>query len=283
MKHKNIYTMSVLALLMTGCSTSNPFGIGYDSSVCTDSKSFGACGSPSNIYKYRDKLKDVQNDYLAARLDTTLYFGVNDEGVVQVKADRDASWDRYDTSEWYDLIQERKKEFQDEADAKEKASMEKHSKDSIKVADAWTGNVYSDLPVTKGDDLSVKYQKQGPLLVTRTKIGDIIRDQGQIQQIFVSNYVDNDGDLISSHEAMIVIRDPDWIVGEKTPKNTKLENFPTPMSENIINIDKSVNMERKEIVDSYNKNSSEGYIMANEHFKKDSIDADTNIINNFIK
>ena len=97
-------TLATSVVLISGCSMNNPFGIGYDKSVCNDSKTFGACGSPVNIYKYKDKITEVQNKYLEARLDTVLYFAVNDDGIVQVKADRDGPWERYDTSKWSKLI-----------------------------------------------------------------------------------------------------------------------------------------------------------------------------------
>ena len=35
--------------MFSGCSAANPFGIGYDTSVCEDSKDFGVCGSPKKF------------------------------------------------------------------------------------------------------------------------------------------------------------------------------------------------------------------------------------------
>jgi len=282
------------ALLFSGCSMKDPFGIGYDSSVCNNAKSFGVCGAPKDVYKYRDKIRKVQWTYLKARLDTTLYFAVAPNGVIQVKADRDAPWERYDISEWKELIDHRvanenKRVSENEKLSKEKAqkarSQEKCSGGDCsqsRTALSWESIIESDLPVTKGGDLSVKYQNQGPLLVTRTKIGDIIRDQGLIQQVFVANYADTDGDLVSSHELFVVVRNPDWVVGESAPKNVKLESFPTPISTGIMKRQQRVDSYQEKTVKSYNNDSASGYAEAKQEPVFDSDIKDMSVINQFL-
>jgi len=282
---------AVGALFFTGCSMKDPFGVGYDSSVCNNSKSFGVCGAPKDVYKYRDKIREVQNKYLKARLDTTLYFAVNPQGVIQVKSDRDAPWERYDISDWYTLIEEKIKEEDmriKENEEKAKAIKKKISANcygeecKARKAVDWTQIVESDLPVTKGGDLSVKYQKQGPLLVTRTKIGNIIRDQGLIQEVFVANYSDTDGDLVSSHEVFVVVREPDWVVGERTPKNVKLESFPTPISQELIKKQQVVNSYQEKTISSYNVDTASGYAESKKEPVKENTIQDSAIINNFL-
>ena len=265
----NLAIVSSIAFFTTGCSLSNPFGIGYDSSVCNDSKTFGVCGSPKDIYKYKDKIKAVQNNYLKARLDTTLYFGVSPEGIIQVKSERDANWERYSTSEWKKIIDE--KEHLNKSNSNREASFNMYSNQN-------------DIPITKGGDLSVVYKEQGPLLVTRTKIGNIIRDQGLIQEVFIANYADTEGDLISSHNVYVVVKDPDWIVGEKTPKAVNIEDIPTPLSTELLKKQQVVEESQEKTISNFNRDRESGYMSAQEEeskLKEDKIE-NLNVINNFI-
>lgn len=261
------YLILLTGLLFTGCSLSNPFGIGHDESVCSESKDFGMCGSPSVIYKYKENVKKVQNDYLKSRLDTTLYFGISEEGTIQVKADRSGKWENYDTSEWKVLIDEKNKA--------QKVLMEK--KDPT-LRDA-NFDINSDIPVTKGGDLSVSYTEQAKQVITRTKIGDIIRDQGLIQQVFISNYIDNDNDLIAAHEVYVVVREPNWKVGEQTPKNVKLESLSTPMSSKLLEKQQRTEAYQEKVVGKYNSSAVEGF----SEIKEEPSIKEQNLINDFIK
>ena len=270
MKILVLSALAAITILSTGCSMHNPFGIGYDESVCNDSKTFGVCGSPSDIYKYRDIIKSVQSDYLKARLDTVLYFAVSPEGDIQVKGDRDGQWEDYNSSDWKKIINSRI--------LKKKVSNKREASFSIS----------NDIPVTKGGDLSIKYKKQGPLLVTRTKIGNIIRDQGLIQEVFVANYVDNENDLITSHNVQIVVRNPDWVVGERNPKNVKLENIPTPISDKMLKRQQVIDKGQEKTISDFNRNIDEGYQSAlneeqkNKKTKNKKIDKSLDIINSFL-
>lgn len=300
---KKVLAMLTIASIMffSGCSLKDPFGVGYDTSVCSTSKSFGVCGSPKDVYKYRERIRKVQNDYLKARLDTTLYFAISKTGVIQVKADREAQWERYDISEWRVLIDQRIKNEDSKIRESERKALIANNKSRLtrynnneqrvcssgdcstpREAVIWDSNVKVDLPVTKGGDLSVKYQEQGPLLVTRTRIGDIIRDQGLIQQVFVANYADSDGDLVSSHEIFIVVRNPEWVVGEKTPKNVKLEDFPTPLSSELLKTQQKVDSYQENTVRSYNQDTAKGFAAANNEPVLENEDQDSSIINNFL-
>jgi len=62
---------------MTGCATSNPFGVGYEHSACESSSKFGVCGAPEDVYTYRDKIRKVQQDYLKSGIDQELFFEQN--------------------------------------------------------------------------------------------------------------------------------------------------------------------------------------------------------------
>jgi len=270
MKKVALLLITFLTILLSGCSMHNPFGVGYDSSVCSESKTFGVCGAPKDIYKYKKKIQKVQQRYLKAKLDTVLYFAVSQEGNIQVKADRDGNWEDYESSDWKKLIDKRISLFQKKT--KRNAS--------FNVVDS-----RSDIPVTKGGDLSIKYQKQGPLLVTRTKIGNIIRDQGIIQEVFIANYADNDGDLISSHEVHVVVKNPEWVVGEKTPKNVNVESFPTPLSTDLLKKTQVVDMAQERTINAFNRDQEAGYLSAQENKSKGKNEniQDLSIIDNFIK
>lgn len=258
------------ALLITGCSTKNPFGIGYDKSVCTESSSFGVCGAPADIYKYREKIKSTQAEYMKAGLDTRLYFAISPEGKVLVKADRDGQFAPYDTSEWKKIIKERIHE--------EELKVVK----TVPMVNIDSG--LSDIPTTKETDLSVKYKKQGPLLVTRTKIGNIIRDQGVIQEAMIFNYEDTEGDLMSSHAVHVVVRDPRWIVGESVPKNVKLANIPTPLSTDLFKKQQIVDKEQEDTINEFNREKEDPRLKS--IFEK-KVEPDQNIdlsvIDNFLK
>lgn len=284
MSYKKIINGSLLfigtALVFSGCSLKNPFGIGYDSSVCESSKDFGVCGSPKDIYKHRDKIRKVQQDYLRATLDTVLFFGINKRGEVVVKEDRDGKWELYELSEWREIIEKRNEELKD-----------KINKDQMKIRNnerKISGSQFSlgnDIPVTKSNDLSIQYHDQGPLLVTRSKVGDIIRDNGLIQQVFISNYIDKGGDLISSHEVFIVVKDPQWVVGEKTPKAGRIEELPTPISTNLLKRQNRVHSYQEKVVNSYNRNETEGILNSGNDPESKRIEKqkDSTLIDSFIQ
>ena len=273
---------AAIMLTTTGCSLKNPFGVGYDSSVCEASKDFGVCGAPKDIYKYRGKIKKVQYDYLHAQLDTVLFFGISKDGEIVVKEDRDGPWERYDLSEWKNIIEEeiaRQQELKDEIN-------NKINKGKISKRTAGVTIYQSDIPTSEETDLSVKYQDQGPLLTTRTSIGDIIRDTGHIQQIYIANYVDRGGDLISGHELYVVVKEPEWIVGEKTPHSTRLESVPTPISKELFHRQNRTNEYQNNVVNTYNRDSIKGSIESivdNPYHADKKENKDNDLIKSFIK
>jgi hypothetical protein len=272
---------SSMAIMFSGCSLKNPFGIGYDTSVCEASKDFGVCGAPKDIYKYRDDIRKVQADYLNAGLDTVLFFGISKEGYVMVKDDRDGQWERYDISGWKKIIDEANKEKQAVIDEQNALSMKMNNQER----EARPVSYLNDIPVTEENDLSVKYQDQGPLITTRTQIGDIIRDNGLIQQAFVANYVDYSGDLISSHEVYVVVKDSEWVVGEKTPKSSRIEDMPTPISTELLERQSRTNAYQERVVDKYNIDDRGGVMDAvindPENLSKEK-KKDMDLINSFI-
>lgn len=284
-------TAIATTLLFSGCSLNNPFGIGYDTSVCENSKNFGVCGAPKDIYKYRDDIRKVQNDYLNSRIETVLFFGVDKEGHVLVKNEREGQWTRYDISEWKKIIDESNKKNEELIKNQDKLSNKLNQELGIAPKDtvervAGIISYGNDIPVTEGNDLSVVYKTQGPLVSTRTKVGDIIRDNGLIQQAFISNYVDTGGDLISSHEVYVVVKEAEWVVGEKTPKNSNVEELPTPISTELLKKQSLTNKYQENVVEKYNINDTEGVVEAIVNNPEDNIQEDKNnldIINTFIK
>ena len=212
-----LIALTITATFFSGCSLKNPFGIGYDTSVSETSKSktFGVSGSPKDIYKHRDIIRKTQDEYLSSGIKDVLYFGIDKKGNMLVKKDRDEEWSKYETSYWKEKIDKA-----NEKNKKNEEALERKRDEKNKGAKARGISSSSDILVTAGNDLSIQYKEQGRLISTRTQVGDIIRDNGQIQQVFVANYIDNEGNLVSSHELYVVVKDPSWIVGEKTPKTT---------------------------------------------------------------
>jgi hypothetical protein len=262
-------------IMFSGCSAANPFGIGYDTSVCEDSKDFGVCGSPKEIYNNRDAIRKVQSDYLRAELNTVLFFAINKNSEIVVKEDRDGKWELYETSRWKTIIDNNISKISD-----------KISDNDKKERKAGPVKYGGDIPITEDSDLSIKYKQQGPLLVSRTNIGDIIRDNGIIQQTFVANYADYTGDLISSHELYIVVKDPEWVVGEKAPKESSIQNIPTPISTELLKKQDRVNEYQERIIDRYNIDD-QGAVVEAVNNDPTKIDQDQknnmDLINSFIK
>jgi hypothetical protein len=216
---KYIVSVSSMALLFGGCSSSNPFGVGYENSTCESSKSGGLCGAPSSIYKYKAQVKQIQKDYLMSGYKGELFFAISREGKIMVKESRDAKWQPYQGSEY---------------ESKIRAGL--NSKYKTNLGSSYT-STKSDIPVGKNNDLSISYNQKQKYLQTRTNVGRMIRDNGEYSRVWVAPYVDRKGDLVSAHEIYTVIRDPEWIVGEKTPKKIvdAATPIPSPISVEMLN------------------------------------------------
>lgn len=280
-----IIGLAISATLFTGCSLKNPFGIGYDTSVSETSKSktFGVSGSPKDIYKHRDIIRKTQDEYLSSGIKDVLYFGIDKKGNMLVKKDRDEEWQKYETSPWKDKIDEANKKNKEKEDELEKKRAAKAAK-SAQGTGGFVNSPNSDITVTAGNDLSVQYKEQGRLVSTRTQVGDIIRDNGQIQQVFVANYIDNEGNLVSSHELYVVVKEPSWIVGEKTPKTmTNMSEIPTPISKNMLQEQTKSEKADERIVGSYVRDNPIAVTNAINDAPSIEDEQDTKIIRNFIK
>jgi len=277
----------LVILLMTGCSPKNPFGIGYDESVCENQvKEFGVCGSPKAIYQYKAQVKNIQQMYFESGISQRLYFAVDRKGNILVKDTRDGKWEPYETSKWKKIIEERVKEkrlLKEKAQASSLAASGEYRTLNKKIV---LNALPQDVPVTKANDLSVVYQKQGPLVMTRTKIGNLIRDNGLIQPIFVANYIDTEGDLVSAHEIYVVVREPSWVIGEKTPAYVPDNTIPTPLSESIVKKGVAQEQYQESVIRDYNLNYKKGVINAvknNPQTKYLEEKNDWEIINQFLK
>lgn len=280
-----IIGLAISATLFTGCSLKNPFGIGYDTSVSETSKSktFGVSGSPKDIYKHRDIIRKTQDEYLSSGIKDVLYFGIDKKGNMLVKKDRDEEWQKYETSPWKDKIDEANRKNKEKEEELEKKRAAKASK-SAQGTGGFVNSPNSDITVTAGNDLSVQYKEQGRLVSTRTQVGDIIRDNGQIQQVFVANYIDNEGNLVSSHELYVVVKEPSWIVGEKTPKTmTNMSEIPTPISKNMLQEQTKSEKADERIVGSYVRDDPIAVTNAINDAPSIEDEQDTKIIRNFIK
>ncbi len=276
---KNLIFIAVASsVLFTGCSLSNPFGIGHEKSSCEMSSGFGVCGEPKKIYLHRDQIKKVQSDYMQSGYEEELYFGINDNGEILVKEERDGRWHVYAGSsvqKKIDNLIKRKNQTKDNYDN------ERRIKGQISST--------QDIPVTAETDLSVKYAVQAPLIETRTNVGEIIRDNGLIQKIWIAPVVDAKSDLISAHHIYLVVKEPQWIVGEDTPKqisNSDIGMIPTPISQDVLTKVNVTNEHQENVVDYYNNNNKGGLIEEiNKSSTQDLIknEEELNLINNFIQ
>jgi len=229
---KNISTALTALLLfsLSGCvSTQNPFGVGYEHSTCEVSAGFGVCGSPMNIYRYKDKIKEIQTQYLKSGIDQDLFFSINDEGRVLVKSERGGRWKDYESSKWKEIIENPNSRF--ESNKSFFGKFFSKNEDMPRPRDL----TLSQARDTR-DDLAIEFKKRQNIISSRTNIGNIIRDNGTVQKVWVAPYVDKKGDLISAHHVYTVVKEPRWIIGEtpniRIPKRTV--NFPTPMSEEVL-------------------------------------------------
>lgn len=271
---KTILLSVFAATIFSGCF-SNPFGIGHEKSSCEVSSGFGVCGEPKKIYTHRDKIKQLQSDYMKSGYDGDLYFGINDSGDMLVKDDREGRWMNYNGSR----IQ-----------AEIEALLEK--KDPVRIQDAKIRKaspsmITQDIPVTNENDLSVKYMLQKPVIQTRTNVGEVIRDNGLVQKIWIAPVVDSKNDLISAHEIYLVVKEPKWVVGEDTPKNMKnIGEIPTPMSEKVLEKIEVEDKHQETVVNHYNNDNKAG--LDNEINNGDSQEKrlenqeDLNLINQFL-
>ena len=276
-----LIALTITATFFSGCSLKNPFGIGYDTSVSETSKSktFGVSGSPKDIYKHRDIIRKTQDEYLSSGIKDVLYFGIDKKGNMLVKKDRDEEWSKYETSYWKEKIDKA-----NEKNKKNEEALERKREEKNKGAKARGISSSSDILVTAGNDLSIQYKEQGRLISTRTQVGDIIRDNGQIQQVFVANYIDNEGNLVSSHELYVVVKDPSWIVGEKTPKTiNNMGEIPTPVSKGLLKEQARSERADERIVDSYLRDDPAAVTNAINDAPTIEDEQDSKIIRNFIQ
>ena len=268
---KGLFFSATTVFLLGGCAASNPFGIGYDKTVCENANDLGFCGRPEDIYKYKRKIKQVQKDYIKSGISDKLYFAITDDGTVLVKNEREGPWTPYLISKWYKIIHYRlNKETQIMNNIEQKSVFSRSKK--VKIARVYT--LKQDIPVTRGNDLSVQYKKQSTILETRTNTGNLIRSYGQIQKVWIAPYVDKKQNLVTAHEIFIVLKNPKWIVGEKYPnrvKNSDIGTIPTPISEDILNQQQIYNKYNEKVVDFYNKGENKELknIINNNPYKKE--------------
>lgn len=279
---KGLLFSGATLFVLSGCAASNPFGIGYDKSVCENAADLGFCGRPEDIYKYKNLIKKVQEDYVKSGIGQQLYFAITEDGTVLVKDSRDGKWVPYFTSKWYKIIQARLKK------QKEILSKLENNNKKRTAVKANLLPLAQDIPVTSANDLSVVYKKQGTILQTRTNVGNLIRDYGLIQKVWIAPYVDKKGNLVTAHEIFVVVRNPKWIVGEKYPKainRNKLGVIPTPISQEILKMQQKYDKYNESVITYYNRglNSNLKEILQhNPDQEQKQIEKNMNIIYDFL-
>lgn len=271
---RNLIMMSFV-LLLSGCSWSNPFGIGHEKSACDMSSGFGVCGDPKVIYQHRDIIKNTQDEYMKSGYEEDVFFSINSSGEMLAKSGRDDSWSLYKGSK---IEKEIKKRL-------DKKNPQPKSKNVTEINPV---NLKQDVPITIENDLSIRYQQRAFLLETRTDVGELIRDNGLIQKIWIAPVVDSKKDLIAAHHIYVVIKDPSWKIGENTPKKVKKDDLsviPTPMSKEILDSITKTNNENDMIVNLYNSDEKDALdkIIKKDIIKDKVIDDDTKIINQFLE
>jgi hypothetical protein len=273
---KNLYSIILIASFFGGCAASNPFGVGLEHSSCESSSKGGICGAPRNIYKYRESVKKIQSDYLKAGIEQDLFFGISEDGRILVKEKRTGKWQQYDKSKWKKIINERVYQGYDPQTLQ-------NNGENYQEVNTFYDNGYGgqDVPVTKGNDLSLKFNKQSRYIQSRANTGDIIRDNGLIQRTWIAPYVDDKGDLVTAHEVFVVLKKPEWIIGERTPKKLKnsIKNLPTPMSEKILDTTYS-SAQEDNVIDSFNMSANIKTEPKSVQVKIPSNDEE--ILNNFV-
>jgi hypothetical protein len=274
-------SLVVSSILFTGCFD-NPLGVGYEHSTCEASSAFGVCGNPKDIYQNRDKIRQIQQDYLKSGIDQNLYFAIDNQGSILIKDERDGKWEPYNDSKYKTQIDTILKEHDEKEKSKkgEKESTEKQPQVNYAI---------SDIPVTEQNDLSIVYKTQGSLIETRTNVGNMIRDYGLIQKVWIAPVVDSKGDLFSAHDILVVIKDPKWIIGESTPTNVnsnKISQLPTPISKGLLELQNHSTENENNIVNHFNSGDQGGLIeeIAKDPIKNDSeFQKNMNQIQNYIK
>ena len=263
-----IFSMGV-AYFLTGCAVDNPFGIGHNKSACESGSDLGFCGRPEDIYKYKRRVKQVQQDYIKSGISQKLFFAITKDGTILVKDDRGGPWVIYNISKWKRVIDARLRREQiiltRLADRKQNYQHK-----------AYLNQKYlpQDVVVTKGNDLSIMYKKQGSILQTRTNVGNIIRDSGFIQKVWIAPYVDTDNNLVTAHEVFVVIRNPKWIVGEKKPRyvsSSKIGKIPTPIPASILKAQQKYNKYDEKVINYYNTGAKKqlDQTLNNDPYKQD--------------
>lgn len=237
--------------MLTGCSASNPFGVGHEKSSCEISGGFGVCGSPKDIYIHKDRIKDIQSDYMTSGYEDEVFFAVSPKGDILVKEERgEGSWEKYDTSKIREEIEQRLSE-------KNKKPFGVFSDGSESSPKVDINSMSQDVPVTAENDLSVVYQKQKFLLET-PEVGGMIRDSGKIQKLWLAPVVDKKDNLVSARTVMVVLSEPKWVIGEKTPKTTNKNIIPTPMSEELLKKQQTYNTHNEDVVRHFNNGNVGG-------------------------
>lgn len=277
--HLSVFTAS--ALMFSGCFD-NPLGVGYEHSACESSSKFGVCGSPKDIYQNRDKIRIVQQDYIKSGIEDEVFFGIGRDGDMLIKSERGEQWERYEKSEYKKRVDQILKDRSKEELSSKTTNSQNEKAPKVNYS-------ISDIPVTEGNDLSIQYKAQGSLIETRTNVGNMIRDYGLIQKIWVAPISDNKGDLISAHDILLVVKDPKWIIGEATPKNVnsdKVSTLPTPISRSVLEtLDKTTKNEA-DILKNFNAGNEGGLIQEinnNPFINSEEYKKNMNQIQNFIK
>ena len=221
------------SLLFTGCvSKNNMFGVGYEHSACESASSSGVCGAPEDVYRYRDLIRQVQDDYKRSGIKQKLFFAITHDGRILVKSERTGRFQPYIGSKWEALIQSRL------------------YRNGVFGGPIPGGSRYT--PAIGRNDLAVQFRNRSPYIQTNTNLGRTIRTGGEIQRIWVAPVEDKKGDLISAHEIYTVTKKPTWTVGEKTPKHIRRSiKLPTPISKDSRKKLNRVNKKEENIIQNF--------------------------------
>jgi len=184
MNKNSYYMILVMFLMFSGCAKTSILVPGQLESDCdAGAAGLGVCGTPKNIYMHRDKVKRI-----AFEEDES--YRVDNHGKI------------WNTDSGEEVIP---------------------GKDPSSGCVGCKGTEKSEAGSEgygKGEKNSIRLQNRS-LIVKTPQESAIIRDVGFIQSVWIAPHESRKGDLISAHELYVVVKKPQWIIGEDNPRKTQ--------------------------------------------------------------
>lgn len=202
----------VALLIMSGCSSKESLLVpGQTESDCSNKASkFGVCGSPRSIYEHQDQIKQI-------------YY---EEGQ-SYRVDRDGKI--FNTESGKEIVPGAR---QGASGKNECPGCEINGGSRSASADEPKITAAASLSSKLGADVMLANRS---LVIDTPQQAAVIRDMGWQQKIWIAPYENFAGDLIESHGVYAVIKEPQWVVGEREPLSVKRGVVvPTPLVTEVL-------------------------------------------------